>query len=300
MTLGDQLDGLAARQRREQRRTGAVGHAHLPRRAVAEVREALTRHVAGVGELGHLGQVVDGHAELLEAGAQRRCVGRADDERQHVDPVAAQLGPEPLAEHEVERLGAAVGGEAPAARPRRARRHQQDAAATARHHLGAVVVRREQRHGAVAPQHPVPLLRGHVEEVGVQRVGARVVDEQPDVEPVGRGEQVGFRAGRREVDAGDARLDAVRSAQLGGERLELVDAARHEHHVDALGRDLAAELGADAHRRAGDHRPRPVLSANSLIALRSPTGAGPSGRGGITWSAKSSRQLHPARAASRP
>src|SRR5207244_12306607 len=58
-----------------------------------------------------------------------------------------------------------------------------------------------------------------------------------------------------EILGHDARLHAVLLAQLGGDRLEPVGAARHQDQVDALRREAPRERRADARRRAGDQRP---------------------------------------------
>ena len=111
---------------------------------------------------------------------------------------------------------------------------------------------------AVDPVAQQLVLEGHVEEPSGD--GDRgVVHEQPDLEAVDRrGDDV---ADRRVAEVGDQRtgLDAVGRRDLVGHGAEPVLAPRHHHDVQPAPCRFVRQGRADAHRRAGNQRPRAVL-----------------------------------------
>ena len=170
-----------------------------------------------------------------------------------------ELGPERLAEQEVERLGGAVDGEPRSTAPGRARGDEQDASTAARHHRSAEVMACEHRNNTVALHHPRPFGRVDVEEQGVVVVGTGVVHEEADLQAGSRLGQCFVRGRLAQIDRHHARLDAEPFAYVLRQRLELLEPTRNQHNVQAALGQLAGEGRAGALRRAGDDRPRPVL-----------------------------------------
>lgn len=64
--------------------------------------------------------------------------------------------------------------------------------------------------------------------------------------------------GQRQVELAQRHLDAMQRPDLFGQLFELVDAARHQDHVETLGSDLQGELGTGAFGRAAHECPRTV------------------------------------------
>ncbi len=139
----------------------------------------------------------------------------------------------------------------------------------------------------VRPQHRAPaaqvdevelVLDGPVEEAGHPVGGAGVVDDEPDVEVVGHRPHLVHHVGGREVDGHDAGLDPVGVVDRVRRRRQLVEAPRHQHHVDAPGRRGHPEGGADPVGATRHHGPRPVPIHER--AHRPPRPAAAGGRAG--------------------
>ena len=95
---------------------------------------------------------------------------------------------------------------------------------------------------------------GCVEERPDERVRG-VVDDEADLEPGGGGAHLRQQIGRAEVDGGDAHVDAVGGAQLGGERRRAARAAAPaSRRSSPRAASCARELGAEPRRGAGDER----------------------------------------------
>ena len=245
-------DRVATRHGADERRVPAAERRRHAGRAVAEVFEAVASDVVGIRHL------ADRRAVLGDERAERGRVGLSEHEGEDVDSLRRELGPQPFAEHQVERLRRAVGDEPVATRPRRTRRDEQDPAAPTIDHRPCVVMTQTERHHAVAMDHRRPAVGVDVEELHAVLVGTGVVDQQADVE-IRRSRRQARRSASSPLrsSAHGARLDARRFADLLGERVERIRAARHEHHVHALRGDLDARTP----RRFPRTRPR-----------RSPTG----------------------------
>src|SRR5580765_4574053 len=71
----------------------------------------------------------------------------------------------------------------------------------------------------------------------------------------------------RQIDLLDDDVDAISLAQLGRQRLQLLDAARHENEWPALCGVLPGELFAETTRRARDENPRLILQCHDIHLL---------------------------------
>jgi hypothetical protein len=145
--------------------------------------------------------------------------------------VLAQLVPERLPEHEVERLGRRVRGDERAALQTRQGRHQQDPAAPALRHRATVLVR--QQDGPPAVDVDRLLLAGNVLVEEAPDVGVRrVVHEESDLEVARRCTQALRHVAVPQVDDRGPDLDAVGASDRIRVRLERLGGFRHEHEVE--------------------------------------------------------------------
>src|SRR5437867_2170364 len=71
----------------------------------------------------------------------------------------------------------------------------------------------------------------------------------------------------REIDLLDDDVDAISLAQLGRQRLHLLDAARHQNKRPTLCGVLPGELFAETTRRARDEHPRLIVQCHDLHLL---------------------------------
>src|SRR6185369_10460165 len=127
----------------------------------AEPPERLLHHL---GRLDHPRLALRGGPE--ESGRPRR----ARSAGEHVDAPAAQLEPEPLPKHKVERLGRAVGGDERAAVKRGEGRHEDQPSPPARGHPPSQHVGHRQRATAVHVHAAQLVLEGEVEELPARSV----------------------------------------------------------------------------------------------------------------------------------
>ena len=224
-----------------------------PDRSVGELLEALPGHVLRIGRL----QPRDVEAEPDPLHGRRP--GHPEDQLQHVDAVVAQLQPETLGEDLPERLHPAVDRVPHRAHRARPRADQHDAAAPAVPHPPAEVVDQGERGRDVEVDDLLELDQVAVEELLAVRVGAGVVDEQPDLDVLDLVDDPRDRVRGGQVECQGPHLDSVGAAQsrrlLQRDRL-----AGDEHQVEPGLGELGRERPPHTLGAAGDHRPGAVAS----------------------------------------
>src|SRR5690606_15076818 len=132
---------------------------------------------------------------------------------------------------------------------------QQNAAASALLHQPAEVVREGELRGDVEVDDVLEAVQVAGDELVAVAVGARVEDEQADVQAVGDLADLLQRVGGDEVQLQRPDLHALRADGLRGLR-ERAGLAGDEHEVQARVGQPVCEGGADPLRAAGDDGPR--------------------------------------------
>lgn len=214
--------------------------------AVAEVVEQITRDIVRIGKIPEV--------TVADETTERGRVSRAEHHREHINTERFELGPQRLAEEQVERLGRAIDREVRSTSPRGTRGDQDDPAAPSLHHRAGEVMRGSEHRSAVAGKERLPHVHWLVEEPDHVRVGTRVVDQQADVEVGGRCRELVTRIRRAEIQRERPR----RGGDGGCHVVERLLTARYEHHVDAAVTEQPSDRGAHAFGCAGHDCPRPI------------------------------------------
>ncbi len=170
-----------------------------------------------------------------------------------------QLGPQPFGEVDVERLHRGIHGQQ--RRPGQAgeRSDQHDAAPAALAHGRREVSGQRDRTDARQLDLLQRVLERVVEKLRRPVRGAGVVDQQSDLEPVGR-----LGHAFRDVRDGQVQhqrpyLDAMALAHVGRKLVQLRSLARDQHEIQSALGQLVGQAGADSLGRAGDDGPPSVL-----------------------------------------
>jgi len=245
--LGHSVDQRDSRNRPHTLGCGAILIAGNPVRSLSEMVECTTGDFARIHRVGEFIRPLRKH---------RLGSGGTCEDPEHVDAQRSELHPQPFGEGGVEGFGGGVGGLIAAAGEASHRRHEDHSAALSgaesltemmRQNRGAATAEIDQEEG---------IFYRVVEKRTGARIGARVVDEETDVEIRGRRANLIGRGRVGQVCLDCLRLDAVLGGKRIGESGEWFGAACDQRHVQPARRYFSRVGRTDSVGASCDHGPR--------------------------------------------